>query len=44
MYHKHLETNAAAKRQHNENNMKWAAERLKKVSSSKSAKKKAKKG
>lgn len=40
MYYKHLETSAAAKRQHNENNMKWAADRLKKVA----AKKKAKKG
>ena len=40
MYYKDLETNAAAKRQHNENNMKWAAERMKKIA----AKRKAKKG
>jgi hypothetical protein len=43
VYYKELETSAGAKRQHNENNMKWAAERLKKVSSAKAAKKKAKK-
>lgn len=39
MYYKELETKASAKRQHNENNMKWAADRLKKVAAKKKARK-----
>lgn len=39
MYYKLLETKAWAKQQHNDNQRKWAAERLKKVAAKKKARK-----
>lgn len=39
MYYKEIETNASAKRQHDDNHKKWAAERMKKVAAKIKAKK-----